>query len=123
MAQSLNTKVDFTIAASSHRGLGTTGKVMVGDHAFEYYNDKNVEDYIQIPWEEVDYISASVLFGKWINRFAIFTKRNGSFTFSAPDNKQLLRAVRKYEPEERMYKSLNFFQVIGRGLKAIFIRK
>ena len=84
---------------------------------------KHQKDNEKIPWEEVDYISASVLFGKWINRFAIFTKRNGSFTFSAPDNKQLLRAVRKYVPEERMYKSLNFFQVIGRGLKAIFIRK
>ena len=123
MAQSQNTKVDYVVKASSFLGLNSVGKIMIGDKAFEYYNDKNVEDYIQIPWEEVDYISASVLFGKWINRFAIFTKRNGSFTFSAPDNKQLLRAVRKYVPEERMYKSLNFFQVIGRGLKAIFIRK
>lgn len=62
MAQSLNSKVDLTVKASCHNGLGSTGHVMVGDQAFEYYNVRNVEDYVQIPWDEVDYISASVLF-------------------------------------------------------------
>ena len=113
MAQSMNTKVDYSVAASSFLGLSSQGKVMVGDAAFEYYNDRNVEDYIQIPWEEVDYIQASVLFGKWINRFAIYTKKN---------NKQLLREVRKYVPQEKMYRSLTFFQVITRGVKGIVRR-
>jgi hypothetical protein len=122
MAQSMNTKVDYSVAASSFLGLSSQGKVMVGDAAFEYYNDRNVEDYIQIPWEEVDYIQASVLFGKWINRFAIYTKKNGHFTFSAKDNKQLLREVRKYVPQEKMYRSLTFFQVITRGVKGIVRR-
>lgn len=123
MAQSMNTKVDFTTPASSFRGLGTTGKVMVGDHAYEYYNDKNVEDYIQIPWDQVDYISAEVLFNKWIPRFAIFTKENGHFDFSAPDNKALLRAIREYVPESRMFRSPSFFKVFGSGLKHLITRK
>ena len=94
MAQSLNTKVDLTIPATSYLGISDYGKVMVGDKAFEFYNEKNVEDYIQIPWDEIDYISASVLFkGKWISRFAIMTKSNGHFTFSSRDNKKLLRAI------------------------------
>ena len=60
---------------------------------FEYYNGQKVEDYIQIPWEEVDYVIASVMFkGKYIPRFAIQTKRNGTFTFSANKTKELLRA-------------------------------
>lgn len=119
MAQSQNTKVDYVVKASSFLGLNSVGKIMIGDKAFEYYNDRNVEDYIQIPWEEVDYISAGVLFNKWIDRFVIFTKRNGHYSFSARNNKELLRAMRKYVSEDRMFKSLSFFQVIGRGLKAL----
>ncbi len=119
MAQSQNTKVDYVVKASSFLGLNSVGKIMIGDKAFEYYNDRNVEDYIQIPWEEIDYISASVLFNKWIDRFVIFTKRNGHYSFSARKNKELLRAMRKYVSEDRMFKSLSFFQVIGRGLKAL----
>lgn len=70
-------------------------KVLVGDEAFEYYNDKNVNDYIQIPWSEVTEIMASVRFkGKWIPRFAVVTKNNGNFIFSTRDNKKTLRAVR-----------------------------
>lgn len=35
-----------------------------------------MNDYIQIPWEEVDYVIASVMFkGKYIPRFAIQTKK------------------------------------------------
>lgn len=82
MAQSLNTKVDLTIKATSYFGMTSYGKVMVGDKAFEFYNDRNVNDYIQIPWDEVDKIAASVLFkGKWISRFVIMTKSSGNFSF------------------------------------------
>ena len=49
MVQSLNKKVDLTINATSYLGMANYGKVLVGDEAFEYYNDKNVNDYIQIP--------------------------------------------------------------------------
>ena len=54
MVQSLNTKVDLVMKGTSYHGLTTYGKIMVGDKGFEFYNDHNVQDYIQIPWEEVD---------------------------------------------------------------------
>ena len=121
MVQSLNTKVDLTIQATSYLGMANYGKVMVGDQAFEFYNEKNLKDSIQIPWEEVDYVMASVMFkGKWLPRFAIVTKKNGNFTFSTRDNKQTLRAINQYIPSDRLVKSLSFFQVIGRGFKGIF---
>lgn len=124
MIQSLNTKVDMTIKATSYLGLTNYGKVMIGDNAFEYYNDKNSKDYIQIPWQEVDHVMASVIFkGKWIPRFAIVTKENGNFTFSTRDNKALLRTVNKYIPSDRLVRSLGFFQIIKRGVKSIFSRK
>lgn len=121
MVQSLNTKVDLTIQATSYLGMANYGKVMVGNQAFEFYNEKNLKDYIQIPWEEVDYVMASVMFkGKWLPRFAIVTKKNGNFTFSTRDNKKTLRAINQYIPSDRLVKSLSFFQVIGRGFKGIF---
>lgn len=123
MAQSQNTKVDFSIKASSLNGVTSYGDVMVGDQAFEYYNEKNTEDYIQIPWDEIDYISASVLFNKKIARFAIFTKGNGHFTFSTRDNIKTLQAVGNYFPREKMYRSPSFFTVIKRGLRYIFDSK
>lgn len=123
MAQSLNTKVDLTISGTSYMGLSSYGKIIIGDKAFEFYNDRNVEDYIQIPWEEIDYISASViLWGKRISRFAIFTKENGYFTFSTRDNKKTLRAVNQYIESNRLLRSMSFIQVVKRGIQSIFKR-
>ena len=99
MVQSLNKKVDLTINATSYLGMANYGKVLVGDEAFEYYNDK------------------------WIPRFAVVTKNNGNFIFSTRDNKKTLRAVRNYVDPNNMVRSLSFFQVISRGLKSLFKRK
>ncbi len=118
MAQSQNTKVDLTIPASSFSGLSSTGKIMIGDRAFEYYNDRNVEDYIQIPWSEVDHVAASVMFGgRLIPRFAVFTKQNGRYAFSAHDNKKTLRAMRGYVGGEKLLRSPNFFDVLRLGAR------
>lgn len=123
MAQSQNTTVDFTIKASSLNNLTSYGDVMIGDKAFEYYNEKNTEDFIQIPWDEIDYISASVLFNKKIARFALFTKNNGHFIFSTRNNIKTLQEVGKHFPREKMYRSPNFFTIIKRGLRYIFDSK
>lgn len=124
MVESLNGKVDLTIKATSYLGIASYGNVMVGNKAFEFYNEKNIRDYIQIPWEEFDYVMASVIFkGRWIPRFAIVTKNNGNFTFSTRDNKATLRAINHYIPSEHLVRSLSFFQVITRGIKNIFKRK
>lgn len=124
MVQSLNTKVDLVMKGTSYQGLNSYGQIMIGDKAFEYYNDNNVNDYIQIPWEEVDYVIASVMFkGKYIPRFAIRTKQNRDFSFSARKPKTLLRAVNKYIPTNRMVHSLSFFQVVKRGVLRLVKRK
>ena len=69
MAQSINTRVDVVVEATSYQGLTNYGKIMVGDKGFEFFNTRNVNDYIQIPWGEVDYVIASVMFkGKKIPR-------------------------------------------------------
>ena len=95
MVQSINTKVDLTTNATSYLGITDYGKIMIGDKGFEFYNERDARKFVQIPWEEVDQVIASVMFkGKWIPRFAIKSKRNGTYTFSAKDPKKVLRAIR-----------------------------
>ena len=119
MAQSQNSSVELTIKATNLMGLTTEGDVMVGNRAFEFYNERNPEDFIQIPWDEVDHVSASVVGGKHISRFAIFTRSNGHFTFSTRDNKATLRAVREHVGAERMLRSPDFKDVVVAGAKSI----
>ena len=119
MAQSQNSSVDLALKATSFQGLTTYGDVMVGNAAFEFYNEKNPEDYIQIPWDQVDYVAAEVLPGKKIARFAIFTKENGHFSFSTRDNKETLRAMRAYIPEDRLQRSPSFADVMKAGAKSL----
>lgn len=124
MVQSLNTKVDLVIDATAFTGLTDYGKIMIGDKGFEFYNDRDTCKYIQIPWEEVEYVIASVMFkGKWIPRYAIETKKNGTYTFSSKEPKRVLRAVREYVDPEKMVQSLSFMEVVMRGLKSIGKKK
>lgn len=123
IAQSQNTKAELTDKATSFIGMATYGQIMVGDQAFEFYNDKNPRDYIQIPWDEVELVIASVYFkGKWIPRFAIQTKRNGTFPFAARHAKRVLRAIRNHVDPDKLVYSLTFFQVIRRGFRRLYDR-
>ncbi len=122
MVQSLNKTVDLTIDGTSFLGLTDYGKIMIGDKGFEFYHGRDVRKFIQIPWEEVDYVLASVFFkGKWIPRFAIQTKKNGTYTFSSKEPKKVLRAIRVYVDPNKMVHSLSFFDVLKRSL--FFFRK
>lgn len=122
MAQSQNSSVDLAIKATSFLGLSSYGDVMVGNKAFEFYNQRNPEDYIQIPWDEVDRVEASVLFGRMVSRFVIFTKDSGHYSFSTRDNKRTLRAIREHVPADRMLRSLSFLDVVKLGLRRLFRR-
>lgn len=124
MVESINTKVDLVIKGSSMLGFGSYGQIMIGDRGFEFFDDRNVNNYIQIPWDEVDYVIAEVLFGgHWIPRYALRTKKNGTYTFASKQPKVVLRAIRKYVEPDHMVRSLSFFQGIWRGLKSLVHRK
>lgn len=124
MVQSLNTKVDLVEKATSFLGFTDYGKIMIGDKGFEFYDDRKAKNFIQIPWEEIDCVITSVMLkGKWIPRFAVKTKRDGTFTFSAKDPKKVLRGMREYIGSEKIVRSLSFFQVIKRGVTKPFIKK
>lgn len=118
MVESINTQAELVAKGSSLQGIPTYGQIMIGDRGFEYYNEKNVRDYYQIPWTEIHYVLVSVNFGgKWIPRFAIQTKKNGTYTFAAHDPKQVLRQIRQHIPATQIRKSLTFWQVITRAFR------
>lgn len=124
MVESLNSKVEIVVDGTSYAGFAQYGKIMIGNAGFEFYDDKKVSNFVQIPWEEIESVTVSVLFGgKWIPRFSIKTKSDGSFIFAAKEVKAILRAVRSHIGKEKMYRSLSFFQVIKRGTSALFKKK
>ena len=109
--QSLNTKVDLVMEGTSFMKMNCYGKIMIGDRGFEFYDDRNVHDYIQIPWDEVTYVVCGVVFGgRWIPRFSVRTARKP---------KVLLRAVREHIPADHIVRSLTFTQRIVRDVKSI----
>ncbi len=82
---------------------------MIGDRGVEFYHAKDPRKFIQIPWEEVDYVLASVMFkGKWIPRYAIQTKKNGTYTFASKEPKRVLRAIREYVDPDHMVPIFEF---------------
>ncbi|MBM7689844.1 hypothetical protein BCR24_13210 [Enterococcus ureilyticus] len=124
MVQSLNTQVDFITDATAFTGLTDYGKIMIGDKGFEFYNSRDSRKFIQIPWEEVDYVIASVMFkGKWIPRYAIQTKKNGTYTFSSKQPKKVLREMQDYVAPDHMVQSLGFFDVIKRAFQSLGKKK
>ncbi|MGX7205185.1 DUF956 family protein [Enterococcus pingfangensis] len=118
MVQSINTTIDLTIDATSYLGIADYGKIMIGDNGFEFFNNRDARKFVQIPWEEVDYVIASVVFkGKWIPRYAIQTKKNGTYSFASKEPKKVLRAIREYVDPNHMVQSLGFFDIIKRGVR------
>ena len=60
MAQSLNSTVELTTTGVSYLGMGgKVGKFLLGNKGLEFYSNANVEDYIQIPWENIEKIGNS----------------------------------------------------------------
>ncbi|EDP68991.1 hypothetical protein CAT7_05706 [Carnobacterium sp. AT7] len=124
MVESINTKVDLVIDATAFTGLTDYGKIMIGDNGFEFFNARDARKYIQIPWEEVENVIASVMFkGKWIPRYAIETKKSGTFTFSSKNPKKVLRAIREYVDPSHMVQSLSFMDVMKRAFKSMGRKK
>ncbi|MFD1485496.1 DUF956 family protein [Lacticaseibacillus baoqingensis] len=116
--ESLNSKVELVEKGTSYLGLGDYGKIMIGDRGFEFYSDRNIKNYIQLPWREVDVVIASIMFGgKWIPRFAIRTKKNGTYSFASHDPKAVLRACREHIPADHIVRSLSFNQVFRQAIK------
>lgn len=116
MAISLNKKVDFKTKANSLNGSfgGKHGDILIGDKAFEFYNFRNSEDYIQIPWGEIERVRAQIYFkDKFIRGFFIDTKRSGSFNFVVKEAGKTLKVMREYLGNEKIVKNVPVLSLKG----------
>ncbi|EFQ57139.1 DUF956 family protein [Streptococcus downei] len=106
MVQSLNSKMDMTSKGTWFREGPIYGNIMVGDKAFEFYNDTKLQDYIQIPWTEINYVIVDIYFGgRYIPRFEIRTKHNGNLRFSSRKSRETIKAIQKRMPRESLRKA------------------
>jgi hypothetical protein len=102
MPQSLNTKAELATDGISYLGMGAKyGKLLVGDKAFEFFNDKNVQDFIQIPWQEVTEVYAQVSGRNVGRRFRVVTTA-GTFDFSSKDAGKILKVMRHYLGDDKV---------------------
>ena len=78
----------------------------MGDKAFEFYNNRNPEDYIQIPWGEIVRVRAQIFFkDKYIRGFFIDTKSAGSYNFVVKNAGKTLKAMRDFLGNEKIVRN------------------
>lgn len=112
MVHSINTKAELSVEATSYYGLPEYGKLLLGNQGFEFFSDRDVRRNIQIPWKEISHISASVLFGKWIVRYCVYTKSAGTFSFASKKPKEVLTLAGKYIGADQLVYAKTLVSVI-----------
>lgn len=119
----LNRQVELRSKATSFLGIGSYGELTVGSGGIEYVSDANKRDYIQIPWAEVDRVSAPVMFkGRYLPRFTVMTRESGEFAFSTRDNKRTLRAIREHIGADRLVRARSISNNVADGIKGLVSR-
>ena len=114
MAISKNTKVLFNTKANLLSGMigKKRGDILVGDRAFEFYNEKNPEDYLQIPWEEIIRVRAQLFFrDKYIRGFFVDTKSAGTFNFIVKNAGKTLKTMRDFLGNEKIVRNKPVFSI------------
>jgi hypothetical protein len=114
MAISKNTKVLFNTKANLLSGMigNKRGDILVGDKAFEFYNEKNPEDYLQIPWEEIIRVRAQLFFrDKYIRGFFVDTKSAGTFNFIVKNAGKTLKTMRDFLGNEKIVRNKPVFSI------------
>ncbi|HFR3551125.1 TPA: DUF956 family protein [Streptococcus suis] len=124
MAQSLNKTVELSTTGVSYLSLAgsTVGKFLLGDQALEFYADNNVENFVQIPWKNIDKIGANVS-GKKISRhFEIYTD-SGKFLFASKDSGKILKIARDHIGNDKVVKLPTLLQILGQKISNLFAKK
>ena len=122
MAQSLNPTVELTTTGVSYLGMGgKVGKFLLGNKGLEFYSDANVEDYIQIPWENIEKIGANVSRNKVSRHFEVFTDK-GKFLFASKDSGKILKVARQHIGNDKVVRMLTLVQVLMKKLTG-FVKK
>ena len=123
MAQSINSTVELTTTGVSYLGMGgKVGTFLLGNKGLEFYSDANVEDYIQIPWENIEKIGANVSRNKVSRHFEVFTDK-GKFLFASKDSGKILKVARQHIGNDKVIRMLTLVQIIIKRLSRFVKRK
>lgn len=123
MVQSLNTSVEFQTRGQSYLGVGgQVGNFLVGDKALEFYSDRNVQDFIQMPWENIQSIGANVSRGKVSRHFEVKTDL-GNFRFSSPDSGRILKIARQHIGDEKVVRLPTLVQLTWKKIQQALAKK
>ncbi|WP_338084816.1 DUF956 family protein [Lactococcus carnosus] len=120
MVQSLNTKTSTPFTAIAYVGLGSVyGKLLIGDKAFEFFNDANVEDAIQIPWDTIYHVEGVVSRSNKIGRQIVVvlnrqgnSKRQNHLRFSSKESGKILKLVREQLGNDKVVKAPTIIRTI-----------
>ena len=75
-----------------------------------------VEDYIQIPWQEIEQIGANVSGRKISRHFEIYT-RESKFLFASKDSGKILKIAREHLGNDKIVKLPTLIQTITAKIK------
>lgn len=122
MAQSLNTKADFSTEGIAYLGFAEYGKILIGNVAFEFYNDRNVEKNMTFPWSSILRVEGDVtktLKGqvKVGRQFSIVLQNGSKVRFSSKESGTVLRWMRDYLGNEKVVKSPSFLGTFKNAFK------
>lgn len=110
--KSLNTRSDYTVKAQLSDGK--SGDILVGDKAFEFYNEKNVNNCIQIPWKRIKRVRVVLLEHMVVRIYIDYD--NSVLSLSSRNNISLLKSMRRYLERERFIQEKTFMQkIIGKA--------
>ena len=84
---------------------------MIGDKGLEFYNDRNVRDFVQIPWENMERAGANVHGHNVSRHFEIYTDA-GKFLFSSKESGKILKIIRENIGNENVIRLRTLIQVI-----------
>ena len=113
MIQSLNTKTSSPFQAIAYVCLGSVyGKLLIVDKSFEFFNDANIADAIQIPWDTIHHVEGVVTRQHKIRRqFVIVLKKQGNskrqnnLRFSSKDAGKVLKLIREHIGNDKVVKA------------------
>lgn len=122
VAQSLNTKADFSTEGIAYLGFAEYGKILIGDVAFEFYNDRNVEKNMTFPWTAVARVEGDVsksLKGevKVGRQFSIVLQNGSKVRFSSKNSGTVLKWIRHYLGNDKVVKSPSFLGTFKNAFK------
>ncbi|MDR0297947.1 MAG: DUF956 family protein [Streptococcaceae bacterium] len=112
MAQSLNTKVELTGEAIAYAGFPQYGKFMIGDYAFEFFDDRSVEKNMQFPWESIKLVQGSITGNRKkpaIGRtFYVVLKNGNKVRFNSQETGKILKIFRERLGNDKVVKAPTF---------------